>query len=80
MDNNIYKLALDYNEVYSTYAKEAVSHSILGSNESFTVKIIKASSLQVTFETLDKQMIIIPSEWILFLAPILPELKEEINE
>ena len=80
MDNNIYKLALDYNEVYSTYAKEAVSQSILGSNESFTVKIIRASSLQVAFETLDKQMIIIPPEWILCLAPILPELKEETNE
>ena len=80
MDNNIYKLALDYNKVRSTYATEAVSQSILGSNESFTVKIIRTSSLQIVFETLDKQMIVIPPEWILCLAPILPILKEETNE
>jgi hypothetical protein len=66
-----YILSIDYNEVYNTYAGTATESTILGTRSSIAGHILKATDTQIIFELLDNNVIVIPTNWVLFLAPTL---------
>ena len=66
-----YILSIDYNEVYDTYAGTATESTVLGTRSSIAGHILKATDTQVIFELLDNSVIVIPTNWVLFLAPAL---------
>lgn len=69
-----YILSIDYNEVYDTYAGTATKNTVLGTRSSIAGHILKATDTQIIFELLDNNVIIIPIDWVLFLAPALGEV------
>ena len=76
--NTAYLVALDFNEVYSTYSNQGIDESILSIKEHFEANIIRATETQVILENNEGNIVLIPIEWILWMAPKLPpEAKEE---
>ena len=71
-----YLIALDYNEVYSTYSNLAVDESILSSREPFEGKVIIRDE-QVLITLSNGDIVLVPTNWILWIAPILPEMEEK---
>lgn len=74
-----YILSIDYNEVYDTYAGTATENTVLGTRSSIAGHILKATDTQVIFELLDNSVIVIPTNWVLFLAPVLNETSAPIE-
>ena len=71
-----YLIALDYNEVYSTYSNLAVDESMLSSKKPFEGKVIIRDE-QVLITLPNGDIVLVPTNWILWIAPKLPEMEEK---
>lgn len=70
-----YLIALDYNEVYSAYSNLAVDKSILSSRVPFEGKVIIRNE-QVLITLPDGDIVLVPTDWILWIAPKILETEE----